>query len=317
MRSLLPHATFWRSDRSRLPAPSDVVPFAGRIGANQEFSLDKGNCTQIELLQSFPDAAPCIPLRDSLSPRHFLQVELWKAAVIEAIGSCLLVYLTCFVAVGLGQLVHTFESGAFIPSLLGGLTALLALPLFIFATGPISGAHLNPTITIATFFARLSTLPRCILYVSFQTFGGAIAGLLLRSSFDSRSFIVPGCSIDPTHTPLHSAFTIEFTTDFALIFLSFGVGLDPRQRSVFGPALGPILVGFVLGICTFFTGFSRPGYTGFSGNPARCFGAMVGSRFSSYHWIHWVGPLTASVAHGVLYYLVPPYSTKTVESGET
>ncbi|KAL3469907.1 aquaporin-like protein [Aspergillus californicus] len=308
MRSILPDASFWRAERKNRPTTDGVVPFAGRIGANQEFSLDKNNCTQIELLQAFPDAAPCIPWRDSLSLRHILQIELWKAAVIEAVGTCLLVYLTSFVAVGLGQLVDTFASGALVPTLLGGLTALLALPLFIFATGPVSGAHLNPTITIATFFGRLATLPRCILYVSFQTLGGTIAGLLLRASFDTRSFTVPGCYIDTTQISTRSAFTIEFTTDFALIFLSFGVGLDPRQRAVFGPALGPVLVGSVLGMCTFFTGITRPGYTGFSGNPARCFGAMVGSHFASYHWIHWVGPLTASVVHGVLYALLPPSS---------
>lgn len=81
----------------------------------------------------------------------------------------------------------TFETKALVPSLLGGLTAILVLPLFIFAAGPVSGAHLNPTITIATLFARLATLPRCILYVGFQILGGTIAGLLLRASFDTRS----------------------------------------------------------------------------------------------------------------------------------
>lgn len=85
----------------------------------------------------------------------------------------------------------TFATGALVPSLLGGLTAVLVLPLFIFATGPVSGAHLNPTITIATLFGRLATLPRCILYVGFQTFGGAMAGLLLRASFDTRSVRYP------------------------------------------------------------------------------------------------------------------------------
>ncbi|KAJ5693989.1 hypothetical protein N7536_004401 [Penicillium majusculum] len=290
---MLQHAKFWRSghDAEELPSPTTVVPFAGRIGANQEFAMDKNNCTQIELLQKFPDAAPWIPLKDALSLRHILQVELWKAAGVEAIGLA-------------------FTTGALVPSLLGGLTASLVLPLFIFATGPVSGAHLNPTITIATFFGRLATLPRCILYIGFQTFGGAMAGLLLRASFDTRSFIVPGCYIDTTKVSVGSAFAIEFTTDFALIFLSFGVGLDPRQRSVFGPALGPIFVGIVLGMCTFVTGFSRIGYTGFSGNPARCFGAMVGSHFASYHWIHWIAPLSASIIHGMLYHFIPPYSRK-------
>lgn len=238
----------------------------------------------------------------------------------------------------------TFATGALVPSLLGALTAILVLPLFIFAAGPVSGAHLNPTITIATFFGRLATLPRCILYVGFQILGGAIAGLLLRASFDTRSvrqplkprrtladayiqFIVPGCYIDSTKVSVGSAFAIEFTTDFALIFLSFSVGLDPRQRSVFGPALGPIFVGIVLGTCTFVTGFSRTGYTGFceflnnpsklwsshnskAGNPARCFGAMVGSHFASYHWVHWMAPLSASIIHGILYNFIPPYTRK-------
>ncbi|CAG8094754.1 unnamed protein product [Penicillium olsonii] len=316
---MLPHAKFWKSegDRKVLPAPTTIVPFAGRIGANQEFSLDKNNCTQIELLQKFPDAAPWIPLRDALSLRHFLQPELWKAATIEAVGPC-------------ARICNTFATGALVPSLLGAVTAILVLPLLIFATGPVSGAHLNPTITIATFFARLATLPRCILYIGFQTLGATIAGLLLRASFDTRSvcysppilgmrhwgsvadplkqFTVPGCYMDATKVSPGNAFAIEFTTDFALIFTAFGVGLDPRQRSVFGPALGPIFVGITLATCTFVTGFSRVGYTGFSGNPARCFGAMVGSHFASYHWVHWVAPICASITHGILYYLVPPYS---------
>jgi hypothetical protein len=39
---------------------------------------------------------------------------------------------------------------------------------------------------------------------------------------------------------------------------------------------------------------------------------MVGSHFSYYHWIHWIGPLMASMLHGVLYFLLPPYSREDV-----
>lgn len=38
-------------------------------------------------------------------------------------------------------------------------------------------------------------------------------------------------------------YALETMTSFALVFIAFGVGLDPRQREVFGPALSPILVG--------------------------------------------------------------------------
>ncbi|CEL07054.1 hypothetical protein ASPCAL10219 [Aspergillus calidoustus] len=313
MRSRFPHASLWHSGSVTLPEKSPVIPFAGRVGANQEFTLgEKNSCARAEILQKFPDAAPWIPVRDALSLNGFLQIELWKAAAMEAFASCLLIYLTCFAAIGLGQVAPAFSSGPVVPGLIGGLTALVAFPLFIYSAGPVSGAHINPTITITTFFSRLCSLPRAVLYISFQTLGGTIAGFLLRASMDTRSFIVPGCYIDTSMISLSSAFTIEVTTNFAMVFLSFGVGLDPRQREVFGPALGPIFVGLIVGMCSFFTGVSLDGYTGFSGNPARCFGAMVGSHFSSYHWIHWIGPLTAAILHGVLYFLVPPFSREEV-----
>lgn len=79
----------------------------------------------------------------------------------------------------------------------------------------------------------------------------------------ARQFIVPGCYIDRSKVSLGSAFVIEFVTDLAFIFLAFGVGLDPRQRVVFGPTLGPILVGVTLAVCIVSTGIMRAGYTGF------------------------------------------------------
>ena len=92
---------------------------------------------------------------------------------------------------------------------------------------------------------------------------------------------------------------------FALMFIAFGVGLDPRQRQVLGPSLSPILVclycmamevtnvckvGFTLAICTFSSGIARTGYLGACWydtpskrhpltspalNPARCLGLMA------------------------------------------
>jgi len=47
-----------------------------------------------------------------------------------------------------------------------------------------------------------------------------------------------------------------------LIFLAFGVGLDPRQGKTLGPALSPILVGSTLGFATLASSAAKPGYTG-------------------------------------------------------
>lgn len=82
---------------------------------------------------------------------------------------------------------RNLATGPVVPTLIGSTIVMFMLPLFIYTVGPVSGAHLNPMITIATFFGRLTTLPRCVLYVAFQTFGAAIAGWLVRASLDTRS----------------------------------------------------------------------------------------------------------------------------------
>lgn len=55
-----------------------------------------------------------------------------------------------------------------------------------------------------------------------------------------------------------------------LRFLGFGTGLDPRQGLVFGPQLGPLLVGLGLGVVTSATSGIAEGYSGANMNPARC-----------------------------------------------
>ena len=57
-------------------------------------------------------------------------------------------------------------------------------------------------------------------------------------------------------------FVLEFIFSQALIFVAFGVGLDPRQANVFGAALSPILVGLSLALGTLAASLVKPGYTG-------------------------------------------------------
>jgi len=58
-------------------------------------------------------------------------------------------------------------------------------------------------------------------------------------------------------------------------FLAFGVGLDPRQKQVFGPKLGPLLVGCTLGLVSFSSVGLAEGFPGVGMNPARCFAFAV------------------------------------------
>ena len=171
---------------------------------------------------------------------------------------------------------------------LAALTELMVLPLLIYAAAPLSGAHLNPLITLGTFFTRLATLPRTVLYISAQSLGGVIGGYLVRASLGSKpvrkfseralhaSFyaylqgltesysqtIVGGCWMDTSIVSLGESLATEVTADIILLYFAFGLGLDPRQNVVFSPALGPILIGLALATCVITTGLFRDGYSG-------------------------------------------------------
>lgn len=213
---------------------------------------------------------------------------------MEGMGSLLFIYITIWSNISpsgipdppTSQLGY-FDNAAYLGPTTGALQNFILLTLFTYVFGVLTGAHLNPTITIATFFARLTTFPRMVLYVSFQTFGAALAGFLVRAGYGAREFKTGGCWLYTGGEAQYSlypdgvgrAFSNEFMACLILLFLAFGVGLDPRQQKIIPPALSPFLVGLSLGVLSWAFGYSVYGYGGASMNPARCFGAFVGSRF--------------------------------------
>jgi glycerol uptake facilitator-like aquaporin len=64
-----------------------------------------------------------------------------------------------------------------------GITNIFLISLFIWAMGPSTGGHVNPTITFATMLTGLTGFSRGVLYLIGQTAGGALAGGLIRGSY--------------------------------------------------------------------------------------------------------------------------------------
>ena len=298
-------------------------PFAGRLGGNQDFAVSERDPDAQKILEQTPDAGLFLTWRDSLDLRGFRNIELYKSAFIEAwgklpplligvaydfLGTCMLTFTTGILSVGLGAVGAELSTGALVPSIIGGVSNAIFLALFIFSAGTVSGGHLNPMITMAVFLTRLATLPRTVIYVVAQSIGGIIGALLIRAALGTKSFAIGGCTWNTQTMTQGEAFALEATMAMTLLFLVYGVGLDPRQKEVFGPALSPLLVGLSLGICTFATGVARVGYSGVSLNPARCFGSFVATGFPSYHWVHWVGPFTGAVINSIFYNVVPPFA---------
>lgn len=171
-------------------------PFAGRIGGNAEFTVTPDDASAYSKI---PDTAAAFSWAQSFYFSALEDIELWKEAVIEGVGTCLQVYTSGLVAAGLGPLVKATSLGPVAPAAFGALVNWVLISLFITAGGPISGGHFNPLITISTFAARLSIFPRTILYVAFQCVGAVIAGYLVRASLGMKPEEippVPGCYID-------------------------------------------------------------------------------------------------------------------------
>jgi glycerol uptake facilitator-like aquaporin len=93
-----------------------------------------------------------------------------------------------------------------------------------------------------------------------------------------RSVFGGGCFYDTAYIDTYQVFLNEIFSTSALLFLAYGLGLDPRQAVLWGPRMGPVLVGLALGLVAFATSGIAPGYAGAQMHPARCFAFAVAKR---------------------------------------
>ena len=124
---------------------------------------------------------------------------------------------------------------------------------------------MNPLITMGTFFTGLSTLPRAVLYILAQSIGSIVGAYWLRLAMGDAFFplgAIPGCTVDASLVSPGQMFVLEYIFCQALLFVAFGIGLEPRQAKILGPAYSLVLVGFALSLPTLASLLARPGYTG-------------------------------------------------------
>src|ERR1700748_383820 len=154
--------TIRRSQTTHDVRKINIQPFVGRIGGNQLFTT-----TDTSVSANVPDAKRTPSWRELLDPQGFVEWSTWKNAIIEGIGIALLVYMTGLVTTGIVPIASSSPLGPIIPVSLAAVFQFVVLTLFIFTLGPVTGAHLNPLITMSTFFTKLTSLPRAVLYIVF------------------------------------------------------------------------------------------------------------------------------------------------------
>jgi MIP family channel proteins len=159
----------------------------------------------------------------------------------------------------------------------------------VYALGHVSGAHINPAVTIAFWSARRFPARDVIPYVVAQCAGAAAAAATLRAILGPVGNL--GATVPAI--PIGAAFVIEWLLSFVLMLVIMAVATDDRVA----PGFAPLAVGLTVGFCALTGG----PLTGASMNPARSFGPAVAGGVWAAHWVYWLAPITGMIAAARLY----------------
>ncbi|KAM0853219.1 hypothetical protein ACQ4PT_051244 [Festuca glaucescens] len=176
-----------------------------------------------------------------------------------------------------------------------GITVVwgMAVMVMIYTVGHISGAHMNPAVTVGFAIARQFPWKRVPAYMVVQMVAALIASVMLRLMFGGKHEFAP--VTQPTGSNIQSL-VVEFITTFYLVFVVMAVATDDRAvGQMAGLAVGATIMLNAL--------FSGP-VTGASMNPVRSIApALVAGKFKSL-WVYILGPFAGGAAGAWAYGLI-------------
>ncbi|XP_077276169.1 aquaporin AQPAe.a-like isoform X2 [Temnothorax americanus] len=216
----------------------------------------------------------------------------------EIIGTAILVFLGC--TAGLGSMKPYDGTG---PSVIQISFAFgLAVMIAIQCVGHISGAHLNPAITIAAVILGNKTLIMAGFYIIAQCLG-ALLGFGLLKLVTPANLLHDGAG-DPSvpfcMTDINKEITVghgiaaEALATGVLAFFACGSWDSRNAKNSDSMALK-------FGLCVTVLCLAFIPHTGCSLNPARTFGPAVWNGHWTYHWVYWLGPIGGAVIAALIY----------------
>ena len=155
--------------------------------------------------------------------------NLMKKYVAEIIGTFALVFC------GTGAIIINQQTNGAISHVGVAITFGLVVMAMIYALGNISGAHLNPAVTIAFTLAKKFEVKQVVPYIMSQIVGAFLASFTLKYLFPTNEFL--GATI-PSGTALQS-FILEFILTFFLMLVIINVATGSKEQGMFaGLAIG-------------------------------------------------------------------------------
>jgi aquaporin NIP len=213
--------------------------------------------------------------------------DLGRRALAEGIAAFALVFAGC------GAIVADGEYGGALGVVGIALVFGLVIMVMIYATGHLSGAHINPAVTLAFTLNRHFPPRDAVAYVIAQCLGAAAAAFALLAIWPSQPAEL-GATV-PT-VGVGSALVYEGLLSALLMFVIMAVATDTRAAG----GAAAIAIGGTIGLDALFGG----PVTGASMNPARSLGPALAAWEWSDFWIYLAGPVAGAALGAVAYQLV-------------
>ena len=222
-----------------------------------------------------------------------LDANLIRAAVAELIGTFILVLIGT--AVATAAILNRETAGQAYDSLAIALSFGLALVAIVAALGQVSGAHVNPAVTIGLASAGKFPWASVPAYLVGQILGGVLAALTVWAAYGpaalDRANLGSPALVDNTNAA--QGFLVEALIAFILVFVIAGVATDKRVP----PGTAPVAIGFALAAGVLIAG----PVSGGAGNPARALGPMIVSGTWDTILIYLIGPVVGGIIGALVY----------------
>jgi len=213
--------------------------------------------------------------------------DLLRRALAEGFAAFALVFAGCGAIIA-----NTVHAGA-----LGGIgvsaTFGLVIMAMIYATGHLSGAHVNPAVTVAFTLTRHFPLRDALAYIAAQLAGATVAAFVLLAAWAEKPAQL-GATVPSAGAG--TALLYEIVLSAFLMFVIVAVATDTRAVG----AAAALAIGGTVGLDALFGG----PITGASMNPARSFGPALASGTWTDFWIYLVGPVVGAALGALAYQLV-------------
>lgn len=191
----------------------------------------------------------------------------------ELIGTFALVFC------GTGAIIVDQQSNGVVTHVGIAITFGLIVMAIIYSLGDISGAHLNPAVTIAFTIANRFELKQVLPYIISQLIGAFLASFILKFLFPENETL--GATI-PAGSEMQS-FILEFILTFFLMLVIINVATGSKEKGMFaGLAIGSVVLLEAM--------FAGP-ICGASMNPARSISPAIVSSHTEHLWIYIIAPI--------------------------